>query len=68
MPQTLGQERDVTSLGSIPLIVVIPTAPDDKTRRGSYGPLPENRSGDGVDLVCDNTDFDFIMKDQSIYM
>jgi pimeloyl-ACP methyl ester carboxylesterase len=32
-PQTVGQERDVTSLGSIPLIVVSATAPDDQTRR-----------------------------------
>jgi hypothetical protein len=33
MPQTLAQERSVTSLGSIPLIVVSATAPDDQTRR-----------------------------------
>lgn len=33
MPQTLAQEREVTSLGSIPLIVVSATAPDDETRR-----------------------------------
>ena len=31
--QTLAQEREVTSLGSIPLIVVSATAPDDETRR-----------------------------------
>jgi hypothetical protein len=33
MPQTLAQEREVTSLGSVPLIVVSATAPDDQTRR-----------------------------------
>lgn len=33
MPQTLAQEREVTSLDSIPLIVVSPTVPDDETRR-----------------------------------
>jgi pimeloyl-ACP methyl ester carboxylesterase len=33
MPQTLAQEREVTSLGSMPLIVVSATAPDDETRR-----------------------------------
>jgi pimeloyl-ACP methyl ester carboxylesterase len=33
MPQTLAQEREVTSLGSMPLIVVSATAPDDQTRR-----------------------------------
>jgi pimeloyl-ACP methyl ester carboxylesterase len=33
MPQTLAQEREVTSLGSIPLIVVSATVPDDETRR-----------------------------------
>jgi pimeloyl-ACP methyl ester carboxylesterase len=33
MPQTYRQERAVTSLGSIPLIVVSATAPDDETRR-----------------------------------
>jgi pimeloyl-ACP methyl ester carboxylesterase len=33
MPQTLAQEREVTSLGSIPLIVVSATMPDDETRR-----------------------------------
>ena len=32
MPQTYQQEREVTSLGSIPLIVVSAT-PDDETRR-----------------------------------
>jgi pimeloyl-ACP methyl ester carboxylesterase len=32
-PQTLAQERGVTSLGSIPLIVVSATAPDDQTRQ-----------------------------------
>jgi hypothetical protein len=32
MPQTYQQEREVTSLGSIPLIVVA-TTPDDETRR-----------------------------------
>jgi pimeloyl-ACP methyl ester carboxylesterase len=32
-PQTLGQEREVTSLGSIPLIVLSATAPNDQTRR-----------------------------------
>ena len=31
--QTLAQEREVTSLGSIPLIVVSATVPDDQTRR-----------------------------------
>ena len=33
MPQTYRQERAVTSLGSIPLIVVSATTPDDETRR-----------------------------------
>ena len=33
MPQTYQQERAVTSLGSIPLIVVSATTPDDETRR-----------------------------------
>ena len=33
MPQTLAQEREVTSLGSMPLIVLSATAPDDETRR-----------------------------------
>jgi pimeloyl-ACP methyl ester carboxylesterase len=33
MPQTLAQEREVTSLGSIPLIVVSATVPDDESRR-----------------------------------
>jgi pimeloyl-ACP methyl ester carboxylesterase len=33
MPQTLAQEREVTSLGSIPLIVVSATVPDDQTRQ-----------------------------------
>jgi pimeloyl-ACP methyl ester carboxylesterase len=33
MPQTLAQEREVTSLGSIPLIVISATAPDDKARQ-----------------------------------
>jgi pimeloyl-ACP methyl ester carboxylesterase len=33
MPQTLAQEREVTSLGSIPLIVVSATVPDNETRR-----------------------------------
>jgi pimeloyl-ACP methyl ester carboxylesterase len=33
MPQTYQQEREVTSLGSIPLIVVSATTPDDETRR-----------------------------------
>jgi hypothetical protein len=33
MPQTLAQEREVTSLGSIPLIVVSATMPDNETRR-----------------------------------
>ena len=33
MPQTLAQEREVTSLGSIPLIVVSATVADDETRR-----------------------------------
>jgi pimeloyl-ACP methyl ester carboxylesterase len=33
MPQTLAQEREVTSLSSMPLIVVSATAPDDETRR-----------------------------------
>jgi pimeloyl-ACP methyl ester carboxylesterase len=33
IPQTLAQEREVTSLGSIPLIVLSATVPDDQTRR-----------------------------------
>jgi pimeloyl-ACP methyl ester carboxylesterase len=33
LPQTLAQEREVTSLGSVPLIVISATAPDDETRR-----------------------------------
>jgi pimeloyl-ACP methyl ester carboxylesterase len=33
LPQTYRQEREVTSLGSIPLIVVSATTPDDDTRR-----------------------------------
>jgi pimeloyl-ACP methyl ester carboxylesterase len=33
MPQTYQQEREVRSLGSIPLIVVSATTPDDETRR-----------------------------------
>jgi pimeloyl-ACP methyl ester carboxylesterase len=33
MPQTYQQERAVSSLGSIPLIVVSATTPDDETRR-----------------------------------
>jgi pimeloyl-ACP methyl ester carboxylesterase len=33
LPQTYRQEREVTSLGSIPLIVVSATTPDDETRR-----------------------------------
>ena len=33
MPQTYQQEREVKSLGSIPLIVVSATTPDDETRR-----------------------------------
>jgi pimeloyl-ACP methyl ester carboxylesterase len=49
MPQTLAQERSVTSLGSIPLIVVSATAPDDQTRRvwteinGELAELSTNR-------------------------
>jgi hypothetical protein len=33
LPHTLAQEREVTTLGSMPLIVVSATAPDDETRR-----------------------------------
>ena len=33
MPLTYAQEREVTSLGSLPLIVVSSTTPDDATRR-----------------------------------
>jgi pimeloyl-ACP methyl ester carboxylesterase len=33
IPQTLAQEREVTSLGSIPLIVVSANTPDDQVRR-----------------------------------
>jgi ketosteroid isomerase-like protein len=33
MPQTLQQEREITRLGSIPLLVVSATTPDDETRR-----------------------------------
>ena len=33
MPQTLAQEREVTTLGSPPLIVISAAAPDDETRR-----------------------------------
>jgi hypothetical protein len=33
LPQTLAQEREVTSLGSVPLIVISATAPEDETRR-----------------------------------
>jgi pimeloyl-ACP methyl ester carboxylesterase len=48
-PQTLAQEREVTSLGSMPLIVVSATAPDDQTRRvwteinGELAELSTNR-------------------------
>jgi pimeloyl-ACP methyl ester carboxylesterase len=33
LPQTLAQEREVTSLGSVPLIVISAIAPEDETRR-----------------------------------
>ena len=33
MPLTYAQEREVTSLGSLPLIVVSSTTPDDAIRR-----------------------------------
>lgn len=35
---------------------------------GSYGPQPEGRSDDAVDLICDNTDFDLIMNGAPIYL
>ena len=33
LPQTYRQQREVTDLGSMPLIVVSATAPDNETRR-----------------------------------